>query len=213
MTLHVWVSITVYDQLYKLNEQVSLVTALIEQDHFLYLSSFMDKCFSGNAFKFLIFFNLLTFNKRVLNLAEVSHTCSVLWLAVRRWCHTFMCTCFINSGSRQRKLMISFMVPTKPDWSGLVLSIQNVSYNSEFVNLPSRYRVRLNTVLISSYPKIVSKQHTDIFTHLTRAMRADSLGWALLFVSVGQSETFVSCITHPKNMLTPAVNNMDTLLI
>ncbi len=29
----------------------------------------MDKYFSGNAFKFLIFFNLLTFNKRVLNLA------------------------------------------------------------------------------------------------------------------------------------------------
>ncbi len=55
--------------LYKLSSQVSLVTALIEQDHFLYLSSFMDKYFSGNAFKFLIFFNLLTFNKRVLNLA------------------------------------------------------------------------------------------------------------------------------------------------
>ncbi len=45
------------------------MTALIEEDHFLYLSSFMDKYFSGNAFKFLIFFNLLTFNKRVLNLA------------------------------------------------------------------------------------------------------------------------------------------------
>ncbi len=29
----------------------------------------MDKYFGGNAFKFLIFFNLLTFNKRVLNLA------------------------------------------------------------------------------------------------------------------------------------------------
>ncbi len=29
----------------------------------------MDKYFSVNAFKFLIFFNLLTFNKRVLNLA------------------------------------------------------------------------------------------------------------------------------------------------
>ncbi len=58
-----------YLQLYKLTSQVSLVTALIEQDHFLYLSSFMDKYFSGNAFKFLIFFNLLTFNKSVLNLA------------------------------------------------------------------------------------------------------------------------------------------------
>ncbi len=52
-----------------LTSQVSLVTALIEQDNFLYLSSFMDKYFSGNAFEFLIFFNLLTFNKRVLNLA------------------------------------------------------------------------------------------------------------------------------------------------
>ncbi len=36
--------------------------------------------------------------------------------------------------------MISFMVPTKPDWSGLVLSTQNLSYNSEFVHLPSWYR-------------------------------------------------------------------------
>ncbi len=46
-----------------------------------------------------------------------------MWLAVYYWCHTFMCMCFINSGSSlswQRKLMISFMVPTKPDWSGLV---------------------------------------------------------------------------------------------
>ncbi len=68
MTLHVRVSITIYYQLYKLTSQVSLVTALIEQDHFLYWSSFMDKYFSGNVFKVLIFFNLLTFNKRVLNL-------------------------------------------------------------------------------------------------------------------------------------------------
>ncbi len=36
--------------------------------------------------------------------------------------------------------MISFMAPTKPDWSGLVLSTQNLSYNSEFVNLQSWYR-------------------------------------------------------------------------
>ncbi len=55
-------SITTYYQLYKVTSQVSLVTALIEQDHFLYLSSFMEY-FSGNAFKFLIFFNILTFNK------------------------------------------------------------------------------------------------------------------------------------------------------
>ncbi len=71
----------------------------------------------------------------------------MLWLAVRRWCHTFMCTCSINSGSSlswQRKLMISFMVPTKPDWSGLVLSTQNLSYNSEFVHLPSWYRPQVS---------------------------------------------------------------------
>ncbi len=49
--------------IHKVTSQVSLVTALIEQDNFLYLSSFMDKYFSGNAFI------LLTFNKRVLNLA------------------------------------------------------------------------------------------------------------------------------------------------
>ncbi len=54
-------------QLYKLTS-VSLVTTLIEQDHFLYLTSFMDKYFSGNAFKFHVVFNLLTFNKIVLNL-------------------------------------------------------------------------------------------------------------------------------------------------
>ncbi len=69
----------------KLTSQVSLVTTLIEQDHFLYLSSFMDKYFSGNAFKFLIFFNLLTFNKRVLNLAgslarSESHLLCCDWL-------------------------------------------------------------------------------------------------------------------------------------
>ncbi len=56
-----------YYQLYKVTSQVSLVTALIEKDNFLYLSSFMDKYFSGNVFKFLIFFNLLTFNKWFLD--------------------------------------------------------------------------------------------------------------------------------------------------
>ncbi len=106
----------------------------------------MDKYFSGNAFKFLIFFNLLTFKEFWISLAlsrEVNHTCSVLWLAVRRWCHTFMCTRSINSGSSlswQRKMMIRFMVSTNPDWSGLVLSTQNLSYNSEFVHLSSWYR-------------------------------------------------------------------------
>ncbi len=38
MTLRVGVSITIYYQLYKVTSQVSLVTALIEQDHFLYFS-------------------------------------------------------------------------------------------------------------------------------------------------------------------------------
>ncbi len=37
-------SLSLY-QLYKLTSQVSLVTALIEQDNVLYLSSFMDKYF------------------------------------------------------------------------------------------------------------------------------------------------------------------------
>ncbi len=69
MTLHVRVFITIYYQLCKVTSQVLLVTALIEQDHFLYLSSFMDMYFSENALKFLIFFNILTFNKQVLNLA------------------------------------------------------------------------------------------------------------------------------------------------
>ncbi len=51
----------------------------------------MDKYFSGNAFKFIIFFNLLPSTKEFwISLAlswEVNHTCSVLWLAVRHWCH------------------------------------------------------------------------------------------------------------------------------
>ncbi len=70
------------------------------------------------------FFNLFTFNKRVLNLAG-----SVLWLAVRRWCHTFTCTLSIISGSSLswlRKMMISIMVTIKPDWGGLVLSTLNL---------------------------------------------------------------------------------------
>ncbi len=90
VTFHVWVSITKYYQLYKLTSHISLVTALIEQDHFLYLSSFMDKYFSGNAFKFFIVLNLLTFNKRLsrekwitlalccdwLFAADVTHSCA-----------------------------------------------------------------------------------------------------------------------------------------
>ncbi len=62
-------SLYIYYHLYKVTSQVSLVTALIEQDNLLYLSSFMDKNFRRNVFKFLMFFNLLTFNKIVLNLA------------------------------------------------------------------------------------------------------------------------------------------------
>ncbi len=53
----------------KLVKLVYIVDIVIEKDHFPYLSSFMDKYFSGKVFKFLIFFNLLTFNKRVLNFA------------------------------------------------------------------------------------------------------------------------------------------------
>ncbi len=43
--------------------------------------------------------------------------------------------------------MTSIMVPTKLDWSGLVLSIQNLSYNSEFVHLPSWYRPLLDCLI------------------------------------------------------------------
>ncbi len=68
------------------------MTALTEQDLFLYLSSFMDKYFSGNAFKFLACFNLWTFwNEFWISLAlspEVNHTCSC-WtsnvLHVQNW--------------------------------------------------------------------------------------------------------------------------------
>ncbi len=147
MTLHVWVSIAIYYQLYKLTSQVSPVTALIKQDHFLYLSSFMDKYFSGNVFKFLIFFNLLTFNKWVLNLAgslarSESHLLCVVigYSPLMSHIHVHGSIISGSSLSWQRKLMISFMVPIKPDWSGLVLSTQNLSYNSEFVHLPSWYR-------------------------------------------------------------------------
>ncbi len=47
--------------------------------------------FIVNAFKFIIFFNLLTLSK-TFNQGS--------WLAVRRWCHTFMCMRSINSGSK-----------------------------------------------------------------------------------------------------------------
>ncbi len=43
--------------------------------------------------------------------------------------------------------MIGFMVPTKPDWSGLVFSTQNLSYNSEFVHLPSWYRPQVDDIV------------------------------------------------------------------
>ncbi len=68
-TCDMFESITTYYQLYKLSVQSHVKLVKLEQDNFLYLSSFMDKYFSGNVFKFLILFNLLTFIKRVLNLA------------------------------------------------------------------------------------------------------------------------------------------------
>ncbi len=143
MTLHVWVSITIYYQLYKVTSQVSLVTALIDQYNFLYLSSLMDKYFSLNAFKFLIFFNLLTFYKTSFESRWISREQLITlalccdWLFAADVTLSCACTPFIldQSLSWPRKLMISFMVPVKPDWSGLVLSTQNVSNNSEFVHL------------------------------------------------------------------------------
>ncbi len=70
--------------------------------------------------------------------------------------------------------MISFMVPTKPDWSGLVLSTQNLSYNSEFVHLPSWYRPQLDRVVDvvhrlgrkSSLSNVNSKRPSSFSTHL-----------------------------------------------
>ncbi len=50
-----------------------------------------------------------------------------MWLAAHYWCHTFTCTRSINSGSSLswlRKLTISFMIPTNPDWTGFDLSNQ-----------------------------------------------------------------------------------------
>ncbi len=157
------VSIAIYYQLYKLASQVSLVSALIEQDNFLYLSSFMDKSFSGNAFKFLIFFNLLTFNKFFFKLAgslarSESHLLCCDWLFAADVTHSCARAPLSQdqSLSWQRKLMISIMVPTKPDWSGLVWSTRNLSYNSEFVHLPSWYRPLENQIkcqeLILSLP-------------------------------------------------------------
>ncbi len=91
----------------------------------------------------------------------------MLWLAVHRWCHTFMCMRFINSWSSlswQRKL-ISFMVLRKPDWSGLVLLTQNLSYDSEFVHLQSWYRSQYNTwMLLYAYElKIFQFLQAEVF--------------------------------------------------
>jgi len=130
VTVRVWVSITIYDELYKVTSHVSLVTALIMSFicHLSWTSTSVEMCL-----------NLWTFNKDFC----ISRARSVLWLAVRRWCHTFMCTRSVNSGSSlswQRKLMISFIVPIKTDCIGLVLSTLNLSYNSECVHLQSWYR-------------------------------------------------------------------------
>ncbi len=93
--------ITIYYQLYKVTS-VSFTCDCTDRARSFPLLLFHGQVLQWKylQFKFLIFFNLLTFNKQVLNLSrEVNHTCSVLWLAVRCWCHTFMCTCSINSGS------------------------------------------------------------------------------------------------------------------
>ncbi len=47
----------------------------------------MDKYFNGNAFKFLIVFNLLTFNKQVLNL-----TGSLAWRESHLICVVIGCS-------------------------------------------------------------------------------------------------------------------------
>ncbi len=47
----------------------------------------MDKYFNGNAFKFLIVFNLLTFNKQVLNL-----TGSLAWSESHLICVVIGCS-------------------------------------------------------------------------------------------------------------------------
>ncbi len=133
MTLHVWVSITIYYQLYKITSQVSLVTALIEQDHFLYLSSFMDKYFSGNVFKFLIFFNLLT-NKFWISLA-----------LSREVNHQLFAADVTHSCARAQLIRIKTELTEKASWYqqsqiGVVWFCQlNLSYDSEFVHLPSWY--------------------------------------------------------------------------
>ncbi len=70
-----------------------------------------------NAFKFIIFFNLLTFSK-TFNQGS--------WLAVRQWSqiHLHMLHKLRIKAWVDRKL-ISIMVPIQLDWSGLVLSAQN----------------------------------------------------------------------------------------
>ncbi len=162
MTLHVWVSITIYYQLYKLTSQVSLVTALIEQDNsFICPLSWTSTSVEMRLNSSYSLISQPLTKEFWISLAlsrEVNHTCSALWLAVHRWCHTFMCTRSINSGSSlswQRKLMISFMGPTKLDWSGLVLSTQNLSYNSEFVHLRSWYRPLVELIFKSKYSKVL----------------------------------------------------------
>ncbi len=126
--------ITTYYQLYKVTSQVSLVTALIEQDHFFYLSSFMEY-FSGNVFKFLIFFNILTFNKSF----ESRWLSREKWITLALCCDCLFATDVIHSCARA-PLTQDQAHGTKPDWSGLVLSTQNLSHNSDFVHLQTWYR-------------------------------------------------------------------------
>ncbi len=70
--------------------------------------------------------------------------------------------------------MISFMVPTKPDWSGLVLSTQNLSYNSEFVHLPSWYRP---PVRISGQCESLPAQNLGMF-HWRRELTDPQPSWS-----------------------------------
>ncbi len=64
--------------------------------------------------------------------------------------------------------MIGFMIPTKPDWSGLVLLTQNLSYNSEFVHLPSWYRPLLNKYVVAYIDDILiySKSEDEHIDHV-----------------------------------------------
>ncbi len=82
----------------------------------------MDKYFNGNVFKFLIFFNLLTFNKRVLNLAgsiarSESHLLCVVIGCSPLMSHIHVHVRSINSGSIQQSTN-----KARLEWFGFVNS-------------------------------------------------------------------------------------------